>query len=325
MNDVLSVAVHPAAGGSIYSIRQVRDDSEVLGRVPWAWGTPPEGLTRAHDEAEWLRWYGGGWHSLLPSAGDASTHRGRSHGFHGESALRAWTLQESSTRHAVMAVSLCSMRIEVRRTVRLLGDTIEVVEELRSTDEEPVDIMWCQHAIFGSQLLEGDVVVESSAQQTISHEEAEVLATWGDASHALLSPAAPLGIRPVEGEASLRYIPRVREPWVAIRRLDAPLGVALSWDRSTFPSVWIWTELRGSTEEPWSGATTMMGIEPSTSWPAVGIGRVVERGGSVLRLLPASPLVTTLRLHVFEPTGAVIGVDTHGRARCEPAERNRDE
>ena len=58
----------------------------------------------------------------------------------------------------------------------------------------------------------------------------------------------------------------------------------------------------------------MIGIEPNTTRSGGGLADAKARGTQLLRLMPGEELSNELRLHVFEPSGRVDGVDREGRA-----------
>jgi len=102
--------------------------------------------------------------------------------------------------------------------------------------------------------------------------------------------------------------------FVAIRRLDGSVGAALSWEGDVYDCVWYWCELGGSTEPPWYGRGRLIGLEPSSTSSGHGLADAARRGARLIQLRPGQPVTATLRLHVFQPTGAVTGTDTAGRA-----------
>jgi len=67
-------------------------------------------------------------------------------------------------------------------------------------------------------------------------------------------------------------------------------------------------------EAPWHGNGRVIGLEPSTTWPASGLAEAERRGGRLLSLQPGMEVKTVVRLHVFKPRGPVFGVNAAGRA-----------
>jgi hypothetical protein len=123
----------------------------------------------------------------------------------------------------------------------------------------------------------------------------------------LSKPQSPL--------ASLAYLHDFDEAWIAVRRRDNAIAVALSWEAKRFPCAWLWCELGGTAEAPWHGRGNLIGIEPNTTRPGLGIEKAKASGGTLLRLHPGEELSAILRFHVFTPPGPVTAVDSTGRAR----------
>jgi hypothetical protein len=59
--------------------------------------------------------------------------------------------------------------------------------------------------------------------------------------------------------------------------------------------------LTGTIDPPWQGRTRLIGIEPNTTWPGVGLVKAKAAGGTLLRLHPGEELDATLRFQVFQP------------------------
>src|SRR5262249_61079831 len=95
-------------------------------------------------------------------------------------------------------------------------------------------------------------------------------------------------------------------------------GVALSWERKRFPCAWLWCKLEGNADPPWHSKTKLIGIEPNTTWPAVGMATAKAAGGTLLCLDPGAELDATLRFQALRPKGAITAVDHAGRAISGP-------
>ncbi len=180
--------------------------------------------------------------------------------------------------------------------------------------------MWVHHPTFGSDLLAGPVEITSGARKATVDE------TYDPATNPLVpgasgtwpivaGKAGPFDLgRPHGTMAALAYLHDFDAPWIAIRRLDDAIAAALSWDGERFPCAWLWCELGGTVEAPWHGRGRLIGLEPNTTRPGMGLAEARRRGGSLLRLVPGQELTTELRLHVFKPSGPVTSLDGQGRA-----------
>ena len=70
-----------------------------------------------------------------------------------------------------------------------------------------------------------------------------------------------------------------------------------------FPYAWLWQELGGTAGPPWHGRAYTIAIEPATSFPATGLGGVVETTATHRTLAPGAATAThiSLRLSAVEP------------------------
>jgi hypothetical protein len=185
---------------------------------------------------------------------------------------------------------------------------------------QQIRVMWGHHPTFGSDLLAGPFAIESGARQVTVDDRYDPTSNPLQPGATGRWPQVPGKIgpfdlsRPQEPIAVLACLQDFASPWAAIRRLDGTVAAALSWDANVFPYLWLWCELAGTAEPPWGGAARLIGMEPNTTWPANGLADAVRRGGRLLALQPGTEIATTVRLHVFKPAGAILGVDATGRA-----------
>jgi hypothetical protein len=117
----------------------------------------------------------------------------------------------------------------------------------------------------------------------------------------------------------MAYLHDFADYWVSIRRLDDSVAAALSWDGDVFPYAWVWLELEGTQDDPWRGKARLIGLEPNTTWPGNGLADTARRGAPLLTLQPGAEISATVRLNVFKPSGAVLGVDADGYAVRKPS------
>jgi hypothetical protein len=330
-SDQLRITVDPMVGGTIRMVEHRELGLSILGKVPWRAETTPLDPAAVKDDAVWLTRYAGGWPILFPNGGDACTFRGQFHGFNGEASVAPWDMQMDE-RAIILRRRFQTVPVEMEREITLDGDMLLIRETARAAGSEAATAMWGHHPSFGADLLDGPVELQSSARGFMSDEHYD-------------SPANPLRpggkgrwpMVPAKGpssgmaKAALFDLSRPREPlsamtaladfpprvtggaWVTIRRLDNAVGIALSWDETVFPYAWLWFELNGIAEEPWSGKTRLIGVGPNTTWPANGLAQAEESGGHLLTLAPGREVTTQIRLHVFKPNGAVRGVNPDGR------------
>lgn len=319
VGDQLAVAVNPRVGGTITAISHLGLGLSVLGTVPWdAVDMPIAGLAPP-TEAEWLTRYTGGWPLLFPNGGDACTFEGTFHGFHGEASIAPWRAQ-IGTDTIELSRRFFTVPVEMHRTITVRGDLLVIRERVRMNGPRPIEVMWGHHPTFGSDLLAGPVEI------TTSGKAASVEAVYDPPANPLMPGAAgewpivpgktgPFDLsRPAGPIAASAYLAGFEgQAWIAMRRLDDAIGIALSWDGNAFPCAWLWYELGGTPEAPWHGRGNVIGLEPNTTMPALGLAEAKCRGGSLLRLEPGVEMATELRLHVFKPGGAITGPGEDGR------------
>ena len=317
-SDDLLVTVDPRVGGTITSVVHRRLGVSVLGHSPWDTLREPIAGGAARDEAEWLTRYTGGWPLLFPNGGDACRVDGVFHGFHGEASIAPWTATHTPGRIS-LSRRFVTAPVEMQREICVDGDLLILRDRLSMLGREPVSVMWGHHPTFGSDLLAGPVEITCGARRATAD------ATTDLATNPLVPGAAgawpivpgkagPVDLsRPAPPVAVLAYLEDFSAPWAAIRRLDDSLAAALSWSGERFPCAWLWIELEGIAEAPWSGRVRMIGIEPNTTPLAHGIAAARENGAPLLELRPGDELSAELRLHVLKPTGPITRLDRDGR------------
>lgn len=311
--DAIRVTVSPRVGGTITDVIHRNSGLSVLGKVPWDPVAYPIGSLAAHDEAEWLTRYTGGWPLLFPNAGDACTIDGVFHGFHGEASIAPWTC-EAGARTLRLSRRFFTVPVEMERIITVDGDSVLVAEKLHMMGARPVDVMWGHHPTFGSDLLEGRFEITSGGGAVTVDSGFDPVAnplcpgaTGRWPMVAGKSGPFDLGYPPPVMSA-LAYLHDLDEAWLAIRRADDAIAVQLSWDGRRFPCAWLWYELAGTQEAPWHGRGKLIGLEPNTTGLAYGMATAKAWGASLLRLHPGEEIQTELRLRVFKPAGPVVAM-----------------
>jgi hypothetical protein len=318
-SDELRATISPEVGGTITAVTHLGLGLSVLGNVPWDPVDAPIGGFGASDETHWLSRYSGGWPLLFPNGGNACTVDGVFHGFHGEASISPWRATVSDNR-LELTRKFFTVPVEMRRELTIEMDLLIIREYLRMNGLRPLNVMWGHHPTFGSDLLAGDVEITSGAKRV----------TADDLYDPSKNPLVPGGVgdwpmlpgkerpfdlgRPTGPLAALAYLHDFAKPWVAIRRLDSAVAAALSWNAVRFPCAWLWYELGGTAEAPWHGRAQLIGVEPNTTHPANGLHDAQLRGSPLLRLQPGEELTAEVRLHVFRPSGRIVGLDSSGRA-----------
>lgn len=320
----LRVTVRPRVGGTITEIRHKRTGLSVLGSVPWRAVEVPLESGAAPDERTWLTRYTGGWPLLFPNAGDACSVDGVFHGFHGEASISPWDAALHGDR-VTLDRRMTSVPVRMTRTITVDEDVVRVEEVSVNEGPESVLVMWGHHPTFGSDLLAQDVEMTAGARAVMVDASYDppanplrpgVTGRWPIIEGKLGSVdlRRPMSLTASGQIAALIYLGDFASPWIAVRRLDGAVAVALSWDADVFPAAWVWYELGGTLDAPWNGHTRLIGVEPNTTSLAYGLAEARRQGARLLALRPGEPLGAKIRLHVFSSTGHVRGVDHDGRA-----------
>lgn len=255
-------------GGCIASIRHEPTHSDLLLVTPWAdqdWS----GAAISTDSAEqWHRRYPGGWHSLLPGAGDARIVAGVRHPFHGEAAWRTWRVLRVDPWSCDLDVELRTVPFAVRRTVDLRDGTVRVTQVVTNLSTTAQSFTWTEHPALGVDLLGPATTVEVDGR-AVPTEIPSADGTYG-------------GFTTVTDVVTGRC--RVSNP-------ERAVAVELEWDAAVFPFLFLWQEHRATPGFPWFGRVSTMGVEPAsrpyrTDSPDLG----------PLVIAPQAAMTTTLRL-----------------------------
>ena len=308
----LSVAVDPLLGGAVKSVIHKGQGLSVLGTVPWAARGGPAETIAAPDENAWLTYYSGGWPVLFPNGGDACTFDGVFHGFHGEASLASWTVDRTPQRLRLHR-RFETVPVEMERHFIVEGESVTIEETATCHHDRPVAVMWGHHPTFGSDLLAEPFEIRTGARRIVVDDRFDpplnplrpgARADWPEVPgkaglfYRLDRPVGPL--------AAMAYLLNFEKAWASIRRLDGAIAADLTWDGALFPCAWLWIELEGTKELPWSGKARLIGIEPNTTWPGNGLMDTQRRGGRLLTLNPHQQISTWIRLRVFKPNATLV-------------------
>ena len=325
-SESLRVVVRPRVGGTITAIEHKQLGLSVLGTVPWEPRDTPLESGAAPDEPTWLTRFTGGWPLLFPNGGDACTVDGVFHGFHGEASISPW---DAERRGSAIRLErrFTTVPVHMSRTISVDDDVVRIRETATAAGDSPVVVMWGHHPTFGSGLLAADFEIATGARSITVDETYDPPANplrpgttgaWPfvEGKSGVVDLRRPLHHLSDGRMASLAYLNDFESPWIAIRRLDDAIAVALSWDAGVLPCAWIWFEIGGTPDAPWCGRTRLVGLEPNSTGLAYGLAEARRRGARLLTLQPGTPIELIIQLQVFKPHGTVRAVGRDGRARC---------
>jgi hypothetical protein len=303
-SEELEVVVTPATGCSLRQVRHRATGWTVLWRTPW---TPQPALNAGpvgDSVTSWLRSYPGGWQLLLPNAGDPCTVDGVEYAFHGEASTSRWEW-ESGDGWLKGRLDCYAVPLRVDRYVKVAGTKVSVTDEVTNTGADAVRFMWGHHPGFGGDLLDGGATIEIAGRRVRTDSDFDpprnalepgVTAGWP------FVPGRSGGVvdlrSPVYGQSAFACIDDLADGWACITRADGRLAAELRWDASTFPCVWLWEELGGSTSLPWFGRGEVVGIEPCSTWPGRGLRRALEEGAPLVELAAGEAKVGRIALGV---------------------------
>lgn len=238
-SETLAAVVEPA-GGRIASLVHTPTATEFLLRTPWA-GERWEGTYPAHNSsAEWHRRYAGGWHTLIPHAGDEREVDRVGHPFHGEAAWRQWRVCDSDDSSVRLEVILRTVPLRVERTVRLTADALIVTQTLVNLSGRPVNVTWTEHPAFGPAVSGPDARIRVGDGAF----DRELTGTGQHFSTFRSVPAGP-GVAEVVNAGSGAF-------------------ARLRWDADLLPHLHVWQEHESEGGFPWWGTVSALALEPAS-------------------------------------------------------------
>jgi galactose mutarotase-like enzyme len=304
----LEVEVDEHLGAEITRVRH--RDHDLLASYDWL---APVGVSHSASygdaKLDWLSDYRGGWQLLVPNAGAACEVAGVPLPFHGEwSRTRVTVTERSTDRVVVTAGARLPLTIEREVRAETRPDRVLVRTTVCNESAEPVPFIWGEHPAFA--VGPGDRIDLPSTE--IFDADGVHAGRWpslSDGRH--LDP-----VDTTHPHESVHFLVGFSEGWAAIRRRH--LGVALAWDVADFPYAWLWHEI-ASPGFPFYGRTSLVAIEPASSWPGSGLSDANERGQAFV-LASDERRSATVALIPFMPDGrAVSGASISGRLEFSPS------
>jgi len=227
------------SGARIASILETATGTEFLLQVDGRDIEDPESPPAVDSNRRWHERYAGGWHPLLPHAGDDRIVDGVAHPFHGEAAWRRWRTVALDDGSCTLEVALRTVPLVLRRRTEATDDGVRVQQRLQNTSGGDVAVTWTEHPAF-----------------------AEVLAGPDAALSVAGSPVDVHFPSPDEGHGGFRSVP-VGATGVA-RLRGGGWDAVLAWDPVRFPQLHVWQEHRFTAGFPWWGATSTIALEPAS-------------------------------------------------------------
>ena len=311
-DDRIAVTLLPDRGGDVHAVRDLRTGVDVLWKTPWGLRVHTGDDSPVGSAAAWVNRYAGGWQVLIPSGGGPSSHRGVDHPYHGEACSLPWAAtvvgSDDGGERVELGVRLSDSPLRLERGVSLAPNRAELVLEERATNEgdRPVDYMWVHHPAFGAPLVAPGARLLTSASTILGDTDLDGLENPLEPGTAHPWPVVTtregrrldLSSVPATSERRrlLGYLSGFSRGSASIENDALDLACTLSWQLDVFPYAWLWQELGGTAGAPWYGRAYAIAIEPATSIPASGLGRVVETTGTHRTLAAGAAVATELRL-----------------------------
>lgn len=258
----IAASVDPV-GARIASLVHTPTGREFLLRTPWADEDLAHAPSSADTSYEWHRRYAGGWHTLVPHAGDAVRIEGVEHPFHGEAAWRRWLVIDAAPDELRLEVRLRTVPLVVTRRIRVAEEGVRVVQTVSNASSGAVAFSWTEHPALS------DVVIGPRTRMSLDGIPVDVSFPHPEARRSAFAELRVGG----GGE-------------VSIRNPDTGARARLRWDAAALPYLYVWQEHR-TPGFPWWGAVDTIGIEPASrpyDGAAEGLGPLVVPGRGELTL-----------------------------------------
>ena len=316
-NSHLAVVIDESQGAELRGIF-APDGRNALAWYDWKSPTPVgRGSTYGDSEMNWLSGYRGGWQETIPNAGQNCTVGGIELGFHGDASRTKWDVVEQGADWCVLETST-RLPIRVQRTMRLDRDrpVLYIDGRVKNESDLSVRFLWGHHPAFPSvdggriDLPHGCTIHhDANRNGDLLNEESD----WPFAKN-LSGETVDLSEQPPVGSHRLLYITGNTEGWSAIRQPHPLVSVAMAWDASKHPYMWLWT-MRETPEYPWYGRASMFALEAQSSWPYDGLAHAISRGQGIA-LEPRAEEKSWMTLTLIPgDAGTVTGVTKNGEVQ----------
>jgi len=275
----LELVLDPSFGADILSIKTVKSGHELLLKTPWA-DRAEEVISGQQTPfsldpvAHWMEHYRGGWQLICPNAGPPRDIHGAAVGFHGEASISVWKILESKPESIRIQLDLISIPIRIERVISLAANEISISDVITNLSALDLEFDYSSHPAFGGSLLDGEVLIETSAKRFTVDEEIESPHAPSGSSHQWplikgengktldVSHVPPNGTQlGVFGWLSEFDGPK----WYRISNKEKKLSFEMQWESEYLEFAWFWLEFNNSQGFPWFGRVRTFAIEPSST------------------------------------------------------------
>jgi hypothetical protein len=235
--------------------------------------------------------------------------------FHGEVSRARWELQWLSAGTAVELRCPARLPLIPTRRMRLDPDrpVLYLQETVTNESELAVPFIWGHHPAFGPPLAAAGARIDLPAGRLVADAAFDGQAvdlvpgsehTWPYATDRN-GQAVDLSIIPAAPKQRLVYAAELKQGWFALRNPQLGQGVAMAWERKTFPHLWFWQELASDRRFPFYGRAHIVALEPAAQWPAHGLAAAHETG-TAHQLAGGQTWTTELTCVLFTATQAPV-------------------
>ena len=275
----LELIIDATYGADILSIKTTDRHQEVLLQTPWA--DRAEAVIKQEQrsiylepQAHWMERYRGGWQIICPVAGPPRVIHGAPVGFHGESSISTWKVNNLESASARMQLDFFSLPIRIEREVSVDGNVIEITDVITNLSNLELEFDYSSHPAFGGALLEGAVSIETSAQKFHLDDEAVSPHGASGSTHdwplingengkvldlsQLPSPPTPLGVFGWLSDFG-------DKKWYRVKNIDTNIVFEIEWESEFLDFAWFWLEFNNNQGSPWFGNVRTFAIEPSST------------------------------------------------------------
>ena len=218
--------------------------------------------------------YRGGWQIICPVAGPPRVIYGAPVGFHGESSISTWKVNNLESASARMQLDFFSLPIRIEREVSVDGNVIEITDVITNLSNLELEFDYSSHPAFGGALLEGAVSIETSAQKFHLDDEAVSPHGASGSTHEwplikgengkvldlslLPSPPTPLGVFGWLSDFG-------DKKWYRVKNVDTNIAFEMEWESEYLDFAWFWLEFNNKEGSPWFRNVRTFAIEPSST------------------------------------------------------------
>ena len=310
-NRLLRVVILPEAGAKLWQITYKPLDAALLWNNP---RVPPESLAiNARYDDVWS----GGWDELFPND-EAGLIDGEAYPDHGEVWTGRWSAEPFSTAgevgvHLRYTTPISAIAIEKTVSLRRDSATIEFRHRLRNLGTAAFPFLWKLHpamAVTPQHRLEFPAM-------TVNLEPA-FPGTLAGAPASFAWPYAEIGGRRIDlrliPPASLRqlvffYGSELQAGWCGLTDTAKRLACGLVFDRTVFPSCWLFASFGG-----WRNHEVAV-LEPCTGYPlnfeamrAAGRNRTLGAGDTLATHVRFVVQEDVAGIAAIEPDGRIVGI-----------------